>query len=139
MLRPVPGSGIHGWETEEEEDIWEVSLDQICLEAEEYVDHSIDPEMTIGELLEWRYLRAELEKEQVVVFVCRMKQITLIRARIVFVYIQGNVAFKQGKYLKAIERYQLAHRLEPEMPHYRLNLAAAYLKTDEYVCLFLYK
>lgn len=103
------GSGVYGWETKEEEDIWEVALDQICLEAEEYADHSLDPDMTVGELMEWRYLRAELEKEQ------------------------GNIAFKQGKYLKAIERYQLAHQIEPEMPHYQLNLAAAYLKIDEWV------
>ncbi|EKM57876.1 uncharacterized protein PHACADRAFT_158921 [Phanerochaete carnosa HHB-10118-sp] len=102
------GSGVFGWETKEEEDAWEVALDQICLEAEEYAEHSLDPDMTIGELMEWRYLRAELEKQQ------------------------GNAAFKQGKYLKAIERYQLAHQIEPEMPHYQLNLAAAYLKIDEW-------
>ena len=59
------GSGIHGWETDEEEDIWEISLDQVCFEAEECEDSPVDPEMTIGELMEWRYLRAELEKEQV--------------------------------------------------------------------------
>ena len=59
------GSGVYGWETEEEEDVWEISLDQVCLEAEEYEDSSVDPEMSIGELMEWRYLRAELEKEQV--------------------------------------------------------------------------
>ena len=59
---------MYGWETEEEEDIWEFSLDQICLEAEEYEHSSLDPEMTIGELMEWRYLRAELEKEQVTTF-----------------------------------------------------------------------
>ncbi|GJE85642.1 TPR repeat-containing protein [Phanerochaete sordida] len=103
------GSGVYGWETREEEDTWDVALDQICLEAEEYADHSLDPDMTIGELMEWRYLRAELEKEQ------------------------GNIAFKQGKYIKAVERYQLAHQIEPEMPHYQLNLAAAQLKMDEWV------
>lgn len=59
---------MYGWETEEEEDIWEVCLDQICLEAEEYEHSALDPEMTIGELMEWRYLRAELEKEQVIIF-----------------------------------------------------------------------
>lgn len=44
---------------------------------------------------------------------------------------QGNIAFKEGKYEKAIERYKLAHQIEPEMPHYQLNLAAAYLKINE--------
>lgn len=66
--RCTAGSGVYGWETEEEEDIWEVGLDQICLEAEEYEHGALDPEMTIGELMEWRYLRAELEKEQVIIF-----------------------------------------------------------------------
>ena len=83
LLKAASGSGVFGWETEEEEDIWEVSLDQICLEAEGYADHSIDPEMTVGELMEWRYLRAELEKEQVVVFVHRSEQTKLICAWIV--------------------------------------------------------
>ena len=46
---------------------------------------------------------------------------------------QGNIAFKQGQYDKAIERYHLAHQIEPEMPHYQLNLAASYLKVQECV------
>lgn len=46
-----------------------MSLDQVGLEPEEYEGSSIDPDMTIGELMEWRYLRAELEKEQVIIFV----------------------------------------------------------------------
>jgi len=57
------GSGIYGWETEEEEDIWEVDLDFGGLDPEETVDS--DSEMTIGEMMEWRYLRAEREKEKV--------------------------------------------------------------------------
>ena len=55
------GSGIYGWETEEEEDIWEVDLDFGGLDPEE----GVDAEMTIGEMMEWRYLRAEQEKELV--------------------------------------------------------------------------
>ena len=72
---------MYGWETEEEEDIWEVSLDQVCLEAEEYEDSSVDPEMTIGELMEWRYLRAELEKEQVGMYsTIELKYTNILRA-----------------------------------------------------------
>ena len=57
------GSGIYGWETEEEEDIWEVDLDFGALDPEETAD--ADAEMTIGEMMELRYLRAEREKEKV--------------------------------------------------------------------------
>ncbi|KAJ3548762.1 hypothetical protein NM688_g5253 [Phlebia brevispora] len=103
------GSGIYGWGTDEEEDIWEVDLDFVTLEPEECDDTPIDTEMTIGELMEWRYLRAEREKEQ------------------------GNVAFKKGDYTSAIDRYKLAHQIEPEMPHYQLNLAAAYLKIKKWM------
>lgn len=63
------GSGVYGWETEEEEDIWEIDLDFGGMEP------SQDPEMgsvklkesdmSIGEMMEWRYLRAEREKEKV--------------------------------------------------------------------------
>jgi hypothetical protein len=58
------GSGIFGWETAEEEDIWEVDLDFGGLEPEESGD-GLDGEMTISELMEWRYLKAEREKELV--------------------------------------------------------------------------
>lgn len=58
------GSGVYGWETEEEEDIWEVDLDFGRLEPEECED-GVDAGMTIGELMEWRYLKAEREKEEV--------------------------------------------------------------------------
>jgi hypothetical protein len=70
------GSGIYGWETEEEEDIWEVGLDfgagvEMDPEGESLPpedgggDKSIESEMTIGELMEWRYVKAEREKEEV--------------------------------------------------------------------------
>jgi len=58
--------------------------------------------------MEIRYFRAEHEKEQ------------------------GNTAYKRGNYEQAIEFYQSAHSIEPEMPHYQLNLAAAYLKLHDY-------
>jgi hypothetical protein len=53
------GSGVYGWETEEEEDIWEVDLDFAGFDPE------ADGDMTIGEMMEWRYWRAEREKEYV--------------------------------------------------------------------------
>ncbi|OBZ72562.1 RNA polymerase II-associated protein 3 [Grifola frondosa] len=103
------GSGVYGWETEEEEDIWEIDFDFVGLEPEDSSEGPVDCDMTIGELMEWRYLRAEREKEQ------------------------GNVAFKKGEYEVAIERYKAAHQIEPEMPHYQLNIAAAYLKLRNYI------
>jgi len=54
------GSGVHKWETEEEEDIWEVDLD-----FGDECDSGVNSDMTIAELMEWRYVKAEREKEQV--------------------------------------------------------------------------
>lgn len=59
--------------------------------------------------MQYRYFRAEREKEQ------------------------GNSAFKRGDYEEAIERYKVAYDIEPEMPHYQLNLAAAYLKINKWI------
>lgn len=94
-----------------------------------------DTEMTIGELMEWRYLRAEREKEQVDLFslICPVHVLTTTNT---LSSSQGNIAFKKGDYNGAIEKYKLAHQIEPEMPHYQLNLAAAYLKIHEYVTSF---
>lgn len=104
------GNGVYGWETEEEEDIWEIDLNFVSLEPEECDHgHSQDSEFTIGELMQFRYFRAEREKEQ------------------------GNSAFKRGDYDGAIERYKAAYDIEPEMPHYQLNLAAAYLKIHKWI------
>jgi RNA polymerase II-associated protein 3 len=58
------GAGVYGWETDEEEDMWEIDLDFGGVEPDE-CDGSSDAEMTIAELMEWRYLRAEREKEEV--------------------------------------------------------------------------
>ena len=58
------GSGVYGWETGEEEDIWEADLDFGGLDPDECAG-GIDTEMTIGEMMEWRYLKAEQEKDQV--------------------------------------------------------------------------
>lgn len=43
------------------------------------------------------------------------------------------MAYKRGDYEGAIARYKAAHQIEPEMPHYQLNMAAAYLKVQKYV------
>jgi hypothetical protein len=55
---------VYGWETGEEEDIWEVDLDFGGLDPDECAS-GVDAEMTIGEMMEWRYLKAEQEKDQV--------------------------------------------------------------------------
>ena len=54
---------MHGWETEEEEDTWEVDLDFGRLESDG-CDEGVK-DMTIAELMEWRYLEAERKKEEV--------------------------------------------------------------------------
>ncbi|KAK7055910.1 Acetamidase Formamidase [Favolaschia claudopus] len=102
------GSGIYGWETEEEEDIWEIGLDFGGMDPEE-LEEGAENEMTIGELMEWRFIRAEREKEE------------------------GNVAFRKGDYPEAVKHYEAAHQIEPELPHYQLNLAAAYLKLSSWM------
>jgi len=58
------GSGIYGWETGDEEDIWDVDLDFGGPDPDECAD-GIDTDMTIGEMMELRYLKAEKEKEHV--------------------------------------------------------------------------
>lgn len=58
------GAGIYGWETEEEEDVWDVDLDFNGMDPDS-AGRTGEPDMTISELMEWRYLRAEKEKEQV--------------------------------------------------------------------------
>jgi hypothetical protein len=49
---------------EEEEDIWEIDLDFCGLEPDE-CDENTDSDLTVGELMERRYLKAEREKELV--------------------------------------------------------------------------
>ncbi|KAJ6567496.1 hypothetical protein B0H10DRAFT_2111402 [Mycena sp. CBHHK59/15] len=102
------GSGVYGWETEEEEDIWEIGLDFGGMDPEE-CDDGVESEMTIGELMEWRYLKAEREKEE------------------------GNVAFRKGDFMSAVKHYEAAYQIEPELPHYQLNLAAAHLKLSNWM------
>lgn len=102
------GSGVFGWQTDEEEDIWDMELDFGGLEPEE-CDEGLDPEMTIGELMEWRYFKAERAKEL------------------------GNKYFRNSDYESAIKQYTAAYDIEPELPHYQLNLAAAHLKLSNWM------
>ncbi|GLB44776.1 putative tetratricopeptide repeats [Lyophyllum shimeji] len=95
------GSGVYGWETEEEEDIWEIELDFGGMDPEGS-EHGADSEMTIGEIMEWRFFKAEREKEE-------------------------------GDFKKAVRHYEVAHDIEPELPHYQLNLAAAHLKLSNWM------
>ncbi|KAI1792166.1 hypothetical protein LXA43DRAFT_887989 [Ganoderma leucocontextum] len=103
------GAGVCGWGTEEEEDVWTVDIDVNGQGAEGKPGSAEDDDMTVGELTEWRYMCSEREKEQ------------------------GNLAFKKGDYTHAIKHYNDAYRIEPELPHYQLNLAAAYLKANNFV------
>ena len=49
--------------TEDEEDIWELDLDFGGIDPDE--SDGLDADMTIGELMEWRYFKAEKAKELV--------------------------------------------------------------------------
>ncbi|KAJ7594818.1 hypothetical protein C8J56DRAFT_855334 [Mycena floridula] len=102
------GTGVYGWDTEEEEDIWEIDLDFVGLEHDDR-EEGLDGDMTIGELLDLRFLKAEREKEA------------------------GNEAFRKGDYDDAVKHYEKAHGIEPELPHYQLNLAAAHLKLNNWM------
>ncbi|KAL5504143.1 hypothetical protein ACEPAH_8216 [Sanghuangporus vaninii] len=101
------GSGVRAWQTEDEEDIWEMDLDFGGFEVDE--SDGLDPDMTIGELMEWRYFKAEKAKEL------------------------GNRAFRNGDYESAVKQYESAYDIEPELPHYQLNLAAAHLKLSNWI------
>jgi RNA polymerase II-associated protein 3 len=48
------------------------------------------------------------------------------------------VAFRQGDYEMAVKHYEVAHEIEPELPHYQLNLAAAHLKLSKYAFFSLF-
>ena len=57
------------WDTADEEDVWDVERDFVSPDPDEYEAHPIESDMTVGELMEWRYIRAEREKEQVSHFI----------------------------------------------------------------------
>ncbi|KAF7317330.1 hypothetical protein HMN09_00468700 [Mycena chlorophos] len=110
------GCGVSGWETDEEEDVWEMSLDfgaggfGVDLPAAgEDADESWENEMTVGELMEWRFVKAEREKEE------------------------GNTAFRKNDFKAAVRHYEAAYEIESEVPHYQLNLAAAHLKLSNWI------
>ena len=119
------GTGVYGWETNEEEDIWEVDLDFGGPEPGG-VSGDVNGGMTIGDMMEWRFFKAEREKEEVRLF-SRLR-----RLRFAHRWLQGNVAFRRGDYEMAAKCYEVAHGIEPELPHYQLNLAAAHLKLSKY-------
>ncbi|EJU04798.1 hypothetical protein DACRYDRAFT_104671 [Dacryopinax primogenitus] len=99
------GGGILGWGTTDEEDTWDKTLDLGGIEdSDDWED-----QMTMGEQMEWRYLKAEREKEL------------------------GNAAYKLGKYATAINYYLSADTIEPELPHYKLNAAQAYLQLADWL------
>lgn len=50
-----------GWETEEEEDIWDIDLDFGGSDSEE--GEGLGSEMTIAQMMEIRFIKAEREKE----------------------------------------------------------------------------
>lgn len=56
------GSGVWSWETKDEEDVWETRLDFGGVDPDE-CDGADD--MSIGEMMEWRYIKAERAKEKV--------------------------------------------------------------------------
>lgn len=56
------GVGVYGWETHEEEDVWDVELD---FSSFDHDSRASETDMTIGELMAWKYLQAEREKELV--------------------------------------------------------------------------
>ena len=55
------GAGISGWGTQKEEDLWEAKLDFGASSSED----GFEDGMTVGELMEWRYFKAERQKERV--------------------------------------------------------------------------
>lgn len=68
------GNGVLGWETEEEEDLWDMELDFGGVDPEEGGEEDTEASMTIAEAMEWRFLKAEREKELVsVLTICVLK------------------------------------------------------------------
>lgn len=65
------GTGVFGWNTLDEEDLWEVDLDfggwdgGSAYSGDRPVDDNADDSMTVSEMMEWRYIKAERNKEMV--------------------------------------------------------------------------
>ena len=80
--------------------------------------------------MDWRYFRAEKAKELVGVS-SSYKLFTKTKSmRTIF---QGNKHFRAQDYEAAIRQYTKAYEIEPELPHYQLNIAAAHLKLAKLV------
>ena len=59
----VTGSGVYGWGTEEEEDLWTVSV--VAVNPDRQGTEADEDDITVGELAQWRYMCSEQEKERV--------------------------------------------------------------------------
>lgn len=62
------GSGVRGWSTADEEDVWDIRLDFGAAGDEDDGGPPLDEDtldLTVSELMEWRYFRAEKQKELV--------------------------------------------------------------------------
>ena len=80
------GAGVLGWETSEEEDLWKSNLDFAGDYQTLYlVEDETEDVLTVGELMELRYIRAEREKELVCIVyrLVRFLQRVLSRRRLV--------------------------------------------------------
>ena len=89
------------------------------------------PDTSPEEVMEYKYLRAEKEKEKVCPrFFHSISSAShkLLRPK---KNQKGNTAFRKGDYELAVKYYEAAYRIEPELPHYQLNLAQAHLKLTQ--------
>lgn len=116
------GASVKDWGTVDEEDLWGSNLSFPFDEKRllEEISGQRDP-------VEMRYVKAEREKE-LVGRSSHRKGCTVLDSLVV---LQGNNAFKEGRYSDAIEAYTQAWLTEPEMPHYQLNIAMAQLKLQK--------
>ncbi|KAG8859317.1 hypothetical protein FRB96_004532 [Tulasnella sp. 330] len=104
------GSGVPGWNTESESDVWEFDLDFKQSHGDENGREDAEESFyTTGELVRLRYVQAERAKEK------------------------GNTLFKRGCYKEAIDCYEEAQGHEPGIPYYQLNIAAAHLKLQNWI------
>ncbi|GAA96094.1 uncharacterized protein L969DRAFT_94322 [Mixia osmundae IAM 14324] len=107
------GAGVSGWDTIDEEDLWERRLEgvhqaQLPTPAKNPADVSLPAEdhMSIGERSVYRLFLAEADKDE------------------------GNKAYRRGDYAGAAGFYSAAHTAENRLPVYLLNRAMAYLKLE---------
>jgi hypothetical protein len=84
------GTGVFGWETEEEEDVWEVDLDfgGFGPEEERAVHRDGGEGMTISDMMEWRYFKAEREKEEVRFFIDSLPRFSQVNDRATSLFVK---------------------------------------------------